>query len=802
MDNNGNNAPNGAQNNDSREVKGESKPEKKSFFGRWRRNSAESAIDSAMGRDSAKNAESKISPSLAEGDKGGGLKSQNNKNTHPLAPSAREGGEARSNSARGGLNLSADSANSAPHSKADSANLGESRSNARHFKPHHKNSQNLAQNADGKHSHSANRKPYNRAGRDSQHFTHESNRESNRNSRSFRDTNANFATNHNANQSTNLGESQTLQDGISSVSEGLNEKSNLGLHKDLKKVVELNSKNHKSSLNPHYKLDLNTKAKIRITPLGGLGEIGGNITVIESQNSAIIVDAGMSFPDADMHGVDILVPDFSYLHSIKDKIAGLIITHAHEDHIGAVPHLFKQLQFPIYGTPLPLGMIGNKFDECGLKKFRSSFRIVEKRKPIKIGEFEVEWIHITHSVIDASALAIRTEAGVIFHTGDFKIDHTPVDNFPTDLHRIAHYGEQGVMLLLSDSTNSHRAGYTPSESSVGPSFENVFKNTQDRIIMSTFSSNIHRVYQAIEHGIKYNRKVCVIGRSMEKNLEIARQLGYIHIPQNVFIEAHEVEKYSDNEVLIVTTGSQGETMSALYRMATDEHRHIKIREGDTIILSAKPIPGNEGSVSKVINFLMKSGAKVAYQDFSEIHVSGHAAQEEQKLMLRLIKPKFFLPVHGEYNHIAKHKDTAIKCGVPERNILLMEDGDQIEVCPAYMKKVRSVKTGKLFVDNQADKIVDNMTILDRQKLAEDGLIVIAMQVQKSTLKYDARIQIMGLDDRFFAKEVENEIQLYITGAKPESIVKTLEMGLKQHLRKFAFKKFKRYPTIILNVYFV
>ena len=747
-------------NNDSRESMGESKPEKKSFFGRWRKN------------DNAENKRESLESS--------GESSETNKDSH-----------------KSGRDFSGD--------------LGESKStNHKNFKPYRRDSQ----NAHGSARNATNpRKPYNNrvgrsmdsrdsreSGRDSvregRNFSQDS-RQQNRNSRNFRDSNANFSANQNINPS-----ETPLQDGISGVSEGLNEKSNLGLHKDLKKVVELNSKNHKSSLNPHYKLDLNTKAKIRITPLGGLGEIGGNITVIESQNSAIIIDVGMSFPEADMHGVDILVPDFSYLHSIKDKIAGLIITHAHEDHIGAVPHLFKQLQFPIYGTPLPLGMIGNKFDECGLKKFRSSFRIVEKRKPIKIGEFEVEWIHITHSVIDASALAIRTEAGLIFHTGDFKIDHTPVDNFPTDLHRIAHYGEQGVMLLLSDSTNSHRAGYTPSESSVGPSFDNIFKNTQDRIIMSTFSSNIHRVYQAIEHGIRYNRKVCVIGRSMEKNLEIARQLGYIHIPQSVFIEAHEVEKYSDSEVLIVTTGSQGETMSALYRMATDEHRHIKIKEGDTIILSAKPIPGNEGSVSKVINFLMKGGAKVAYQDFSEIHVSGHAAQEEQKLMLRLIKPKFFLPIHGEYNHIAKHKDTAIKCGVPERNILLMEDGDQIEVCPAYMKKVRSVKTGKLFVDNQADKIIDNMTILDRQKLAEDGLIVIAMQVQKSTLKYDAKIQVMGLDDRFFIKELENEIKLYITGAKPESIVKTLEGGLKQHLRKLAFKKFKRYPTIILNVYFV
>ncbi|MDE6885770.1 MAG: ribonuclease J [Helicobacteraceae bacterium] len=599
---------------------------------------------------------------------------------------------------------------------------------------------------------------------------------------------------------------KNIQEGVSGIEEGLNEKSNLGLHKDLKKVVEINNKNHKNTLNPHYKLDLNTKARIRITPLGGLGEIGGNITIIESQDSAIIIDAGMSFPEADMHGVDILVPDFSYLNAIKDKIAGLIITHAHEDHIGAVPYLFKQFQFPIYGTPLPLGMIGNKFDECGFKKFRSLFRIVEKRKPIKIGGFEIEWIHITHSVIDASALAIKTEAGVILHTGDFKIDHTPVDDLPTDLHRLAFYGENGVMLLLSDSTNSHRAGYTPSESSVGPAFENVFKNTQDRIIMSTFSSNIHRVYQAISYGIKFNRKICVIGRSMEKNLEIARQLGYINIPQNTFIEAHEVEKYSDSEVLIVTTGSQGETMSALYRMATDEHRHIKIKSTDTIIISAKPIPGNEGNVSKVINFLMKSGAKVAYQDFSEIHVSGHAAQEEQKLMLRLIKPKFFLPVHGEFNHLAKHKETAIRCGVLERNIILMEDGDQIEVCPTYMKKIRSVKTGKLFIDNQAGKIIDIMTVLDRQKLAEDGIIIVSMQLPKEKSNVSPRIHTFGLlnnnEERHFIKELDEAIKIYLSTAKPENINKNLENNLRNILRKIAFKRFKKYPTILVSVYFV
>lgn len=595
-----------------------------------------------------------------------------------------------------------------------------------------------------------------------------------------------------------------VENGVRSV-KNPNEKDNLSLHKDLRRGVEANTKIQRESLNAHAKLNLNTKASVRITPLGGLGEIGGNITVIETQNSAIIIDVGMSFPDETMHGVDILIPDFSYIHAIKDKIAGVIITHAHEDHIGAVPYLYKQLQFPLYGTPLPLGMIGSKFDEHGLKKYRSYFKIVQKRQPIKIGEFEIEWINITHSVIDASALAIKTEAGTIIHTGDFKIDHTPIDNMPTDLHRLAHYGEEGVMLLLSDSTNSHRSGTTPSEASVGPTFDTLFKQANGRVIMSTFSSNIHRVYQAINYGRLYNRKVAVIGRSMEKNLEIARELGYIEIPQNIFIEAHEVEKYPDNEILIVTTGSQGETMSALYRMATDEHRHIKIKPSDMIIISAKAIPGNEGSVSTVLNFLMKAGARVAYQDFSEIHVSGHAAQEEQKLMLRLIKPKFFLPVHGEYNHIAKHKETAIKCGVLEKNIFLMEDGDQIEVNPNYMRKVRSVKNGKVFIDNQINRQVDMDIVDDRQTLANDGIVIVSMQVSKDRKILNTRISSYGLvankEDKGFEKEMSEILELVVKNYKKEHFnAKTIEQEIQGAFRKHIFKKVKKYPTIEAMVY--
>ncbi len=578
-----------------------------------------------------------------------------------------------------------------------------------------------------------------------------------------------------------------------------------GVYKDIKKALAANERMHKNRLTP--RINTRSNGKVRITPLGGLGEIGGNITVMETDNSAIVIDVGMSFPSEDMHGVDILVPDFSYLREIKHKIKGIVITHAHEDHIGAVPYLFKEMQFPIYGTPLPLGMIGNKFDEHGLRSYKSYFRYVEKRKPIKIGDFEVEWIHMTHSIIDASSLAITTEAGTIIHTGDFKIDHTPIDGYPADLHRLAYYGERGVLLLLSDSTNSHNPGITKSEASVGPTFDLLFSRAKGRVLMSTFSSNIHRVYQAIEHGIKYGRKVAIIGRSMERNLEIAMDLGYIKLPQNIFIEPHELGKYPDEEILIVTTGSQGEAMSALYRMATNEHRHVKIKPSDTIILSAKAIPGNERSVSSLINFIQKCGATVAYQDFSEIHVSGHAAQEEQKLMLRLTKPKFFLPVHGEYNHLMKHKDTAVKCGIPERNIFLMSDGDQIEITPKYMKKVKTVRTGKTYIDNQLGKEIENDVVVDRQKMATEGIVIVVAQISRDTKKFitPPKVTSYGLVgdrmDKAFEQEIAQILEQMIQN-KPELVEmpKKLENDFRQAVRKYIFKKYKKYPTIVPTIY--
>ncbi|EDO7082610.1 RNase J family beta-CASP ribonuclease [Campylobacter coli] len=575
----------------------------------------------------------------------------------------------------------------------------------------------------------------------------------------------------------------------------------------LAECIEANRISHENRLHP-LKYNNSSEHKIRITPLGGLGEIGGNISVFETNKDAIIVDIGMSFPDGTMHGVDIIIPDFDYVRKIKDKIRGIVITHAHEDHIGAVPYFFKEFQFPIYATPLALGMISNKFEEHGLKAERKWFRPVEKRRVYEIGEFDIEWIHITHSIIDASALAIKTKAGTIIHTGDFKIDQTPIDGYPTDLGRLAYYGEEGVLCLLSDSTNSYKEGYTKSESSVGPTFDQIFARTKGRVIMSTFSSNIHRVYQAITYGLKYGRKVCVIGRSMERNLYTTMELGYIKLDRKIFIDADEVSKYKDNEVLIVTTGSQGETMSALYRMATDEHKFIKIKPTDQVIISAKAIPGNEASVSAVLDYLLKAGAKVAYQEFSEIHVSGHASIEEQKLMLTLVKPKFFLPVHGEYNHINKHKETAIKCGIPEKNIYLMSDGDQVELCQKYVKRIKTVKTGKVFVDNQINKQIADDVVIDRQKLADSGIVVIIAQLDKAskTLINKPRVFSYGLvadkQDHAFSKEMAEVLGQFFVNVKDEVLndPRFLENQIRQVLRKHIFRKIKKYPTIVPTIF--
>ena len=575
----------------------------------------------------------------------------------------------------------------------------------------------------------------------------------------------------------------------------------------LKEFVVKNQEMHKKRLNPHFKLDLNTTSKIKITPLGGLGEIGGNITVFETEKEAIVIDVGMSFPDEDMHGVDILIPDFTYLREIKDKIVAVIITHAHEDHIGAVAYLYKEMQFPIYATPLPLAMIENKFDEHKLKEYKRYFCPVEKRKIYKIGnDFEVEWMHMTHSIIDASSLAVTTAAGTVIHTGDFKIDHTPIDGYTADLHRFAYYGEKGVLCLLSDSTNSYNIQPTPSELTVAPGLDRIFAKAEGRIIMSTFSSNVHRLYQAIQYGIKYGRKVCVIGRSMERNLEVCMQYDYVRLPKNAFVEADEIPNINDKDLLIITTGSQGEPSSALFRMSTGEHRSVKIKPSDLIVLSARAIPGNEGSISTMLNHLQRAGAKVAND--KDIHVSGHASMEEQKLMLRLVNPKFFLPVHGEYNHIMKHKETAMLCGVPERNILLMSDGESIEVSPKFMRKTKTVKSGKVYIDNQNNNKIENDIVLDRQKLAQEGVVMIVAQVNEdsSTMIAKPRVTTFGLvpdkQDKAFANEMEDVLEHFLSNIK-EGLIKNpraLENDLRQVVRKHIYRKMKKYPLIVPSVF--
>jgi len=577
---------------------------------------------------------------------------------------------------------------------------------------------------------------------------------------------------------------------------------------EMKVCLMENERVQQERMAPWKQLEMNSRGKIRFTPLGGLGEIGGNIAVMESENTAFIIDVGMSFPDETMHGVDILVPDFSYLHTIKDKIKGIVITHSHEDHIGAMPYLFKELKFPIYGTPLALAMIENKFNEHGLSADTKYFNFVTKRKQYEIGDFKVEWMHMTHSIVDSSSLAIETPVGTIIHTADFKIDHTPIDGYTADLHRFAHYGAKGVLCLFSDSTNSHNQGFTKSERVVGGTFDRLFDLAEGRVIMSTFSSNVHRIYQAMERGVKHGRKLCVIGRSMERNIETTRKLGYLDIEDKHFVEPHELGRYKDEEILVVTTGSQGEAMAALSRMASDEHRHIKLKPTDTIIISASAIPGNEASVSKLLNRLMKSGVTIRYKEFADIHVSGHAGQEEQKLILRLVQPKFFLPVHGEYNHIAAHAKTAATCGVDARNMLLMSDGDQVEITPKFIKKVKAVKTGKRYIDNMNNHEIYNDVVEDRQKLATDGIVTVSMQLSAKTGKVLGKpvVSTFGIiankDDKKFEKEIEHLIETHLLTLKSGDALnsKKIEEEVRGAIRKHVVRIKKLYPVIMVNVF--
>ncbi|MDR1042862.1 MAG: ribonuclease J, partial [Clostridiales Family XIII bacterium] len=415
---------------------------------------------------------------------------------------------------------------------------------------------------------------------------------------------------------------------------------------------------------------------LRVIPLGGLNEIGKNMTAFEYGESIIIVDCGMSFPEDEMFGIDVVIPDFSYIEENRHRVKGLVITHGHEDHIGGVPYLLKRVDMPVYATGLALGLIKSKLDEHGLK---AKLKRIEAGHKLTLGDFKVEAIHMTHSIADSLSFAIHTPLGVVYHSGDFKVDYTPVGNFPIDLPRLAEIGGKGVLLMLSDSTNANRQGHTKSERHLSTIMEDIFRDTDKRIIVATFASNVHRIQTIIDTAVKFRRKVALSGRSMDKILNLAIEMGYVHIPKGVLVDLNETQKISDKKLVIITTGSQGEPMSALVRMAMGTHRQISIRKGDKIILSSTPIPGNEKTVSNIVNLLLAKGADVTYSDIADIHVSGHACEDELKLLLSLIRPKYFMPVHGEVRHLYRHAAIAGELGIPEKNIFILENGNILEV---------------------------------------------------------------------------------------------------------------------------
>ena len=545
------------------------------------------------------------------------------------------------------------------------------------------------------------------------------------------------------------------------------------------------------------------KEKLKIIPLGGLHEIGKNITAFEYGEDIVIVDCGLAFPEDDMLGIDLVIPDFTYLEKNADRIRGLVITHGHEDHIGAIPYLLKKINIPMYATKLTCGLIMHKLEEHHLDK-TAQLKVVNQGQTITLGKIRVEFIRSCHSIPDAVIFAIHTPVGTVVHTGDFKIDYTPIDDEKMDFGRLAELGNKGVLALMSDSTNSERKGYTMSESTVGEVFEKLFFNCTKRIVVATFASNVHRVQQIVNCAVENKRKIAVCGRSMINMINTAMELGYIDVPNNVFIDIDMIKNYTDDQLVIITTGSQGETMSALTRMATGEHKKVKITQNDLVIISANPIPGNEKYVAKVIDDLMQIGAEVVYSALEDIHVSGHACQEEQKLMLSLIRPKYFIPVHGEYRQLIAHKETAEDVGIPSENIFLMTNGKILELSDETAELTTSVTTGKVMVDGLGVGDVGNIVLRDRQHLSQDGLIIIVMSMDGSTGEIVAGPDIISRGF-VYVRESENLMEdmkkmlrekvreLESSGIRDWS---TIKAELKDTLRDYVFSKTKRDPMIL------
>ena len=545
------------------------------------------------------------------------------------------------------------------------------------------------------------------------------------------------------------------------------------------------------------------KPNIKIIPLGGIEEIGKNITVFEYENDIIVVDCGLEFPTDDMLGIDLVIPDVSYLVKNKEKIRGMVITHGHEDHIGSIPYVLQQVNIPIYATKLTIGLIKGKLEEHHLLR-NSELHEVEQGQTVKLGKFSVEFISSCHSIPDSVMLAISTPTGTILHTGDFKIDYTPIDGKQMNLGRIAELGNKGILALMSDSTNAERKGFTMSESSVGEVFDKLFMNCKKRIVVATFASNVHRVQQIVDSAVKYNRKIAVCGRSMIKMIETAMEIGYIDAPEDTFIDIDLIKNYNDEQLVIITTGSQGETMSALTRMAAGEHKKVTITPNDLVIISANAIPGNEKLVSKVIDDLMKIGAEVVYSALADVHVSGHACQEEQKLILSLARPKYFIPVHGEYRQLIAHAETAKRLGIPAQNIFITHNGRTLEINEDEAKFTTSVPSGKVLVDGLGVGDVGNIVLRDRQHLSQDGLIVIVLTMDSSTGEIVSGPDVISRgfvyvrESENLMEEVKSVIKSEVYEFEQRHITdwSTIKSTLKDNLRDYIFQKTKRDPMIL------
>ena len=545
------------------------------------------------------------------------------------------------------------------------------------------------------------------------------------------------------------------------------------------------------------------KAKVKIIPLGGLNEIGKNMTAIEYKNDIVIIDCGLKFPDEDMFGIDVVIPDITYLLKHRDKVSGIFLTHGHEDHIGALPYVLKQLNVPVYGTKLTLGIVQSKLKEHNLLS-TTELITVKPRDVVRLNSVSVEFIKTNHSIADSVAIAVHTPLGAVLHTGDFKVDYTPIDGEPMDFARFAELGKKGVLLMMADSTNVERPGYTMSEKIVGESLCRIFGKSKGRIIVATFASNIHRIQQIIDAAAMYGRKVAVSGRSMENIVQVAIELGYIKIEKENLVSIDQINKYNNDQIVIITTGSQGEPMSALARMATSEHRKVNIVPGDTIIISATPIPGNEKLVSRVVDQLFKKGAEVVYGSSEAVHVSGHACQEELKLMQTLVKPKYFIPVHGEYRHLKQHGELANSIGVPKSNILIPEIGDVIEVTRNSIKKSGTVISGQIFVDGLGVGDVGNIVIRDRKHLSQDGILTVVVTLSKENKAIIAGPDIISRgfvyvrESEKLMDEARDIVRDVFTKCEERKITDwyTLKSTVRDELKSFLYEKTKRKPMIL------